>query len=555
MKLKDDKKILLKLLDVENEKFQGYGELQLVYGRIPVIEYKDSKPQGQNQLVAETTSPGTVQKYFLAEIESGLFNDICNYVFFGNADKANLLKVHFTIPELAPYFINELNYRLDKDGNLSGNLTIPSLESNILIDDSPIKITIHQGYNLKKFDSNNGFGFTNIIYVSFELSNPISFEEIKKLMYQTTSLFTWITVDEIEVSDGENVGCLYIPSVKNTATYDTSNENSFMDSCTLRNNFDDICRHYFVKNKSMFVDIWSRTIPLFYFTGVLEYELMLYASVLDKYFSYQVNMLSLDVTNPIGKYEEFIAKLEQHLHDDIELQDMIANAGVKTSGDCFRVKEMFPNTILTTFHKKAKAYLGHIGNFCTEVFINYDQLHKIKQIRDRAAHGEIEKCSTDEVVELLWRVKILSMYLIYRDLGINDEIFLKMLYRTFHPIKLNCAIDDYKLEIKLGCATSITLSSRHFSDYESQTSHIRVFWKRGEQWTYDAEMSKSSSDYFFSVENFGKDKEFRSYNEFVQNQLAPKDKNFKVKFCGNAYLVNKTTLIRMHSAVIIEKIN
>ena len=557
MKLKNDEKISLKVFDVDNEIFQGYAELKLVYGRTPVIEYSDINVQGHNQLFAETTPKVTKLKYFLSDIKDGLFSDTCDYVFYGKADKDNLRKVHFAIPELSPYFIDELNYKLDKDGDLSGNLQIVPLESNITVDGCPIKITINQGYSLKRFESNDGFGFTNIIFVSFELNHPTSFEAIKKLMYQTTNLFTWITgypatVDEIEVSDGDKSAYLYIPSVKTFSVYDTSNRNSFLCSDVLRNNFDNICQYYFSDNKSIFTDIWSRTIPLFYFTGVLEYELMLYASVLDKYFSFQVNSIPLDEIKPNQKYEDFIGKLEQHLQDDIKLQDMVTNAGMNTTGGFSRIRDVFPNTSLDTFNRKAKAYLKYIGNFCTEVFINNNQLYEIKQVRDRAAHGEEETFSTDKVFELLWRLKMLSMYLIYKDIGINDQAFLDMLDRTFHPIKLNCDIDEYKLKSKVGSVTSISLIKKNLADYECQQCHIRVFFKRGETWTYDVQLSKSSSDYFYSPTQLGKNKEFSSYHEFVQNQLDLNGKNYKARFCGNAYLVTKKP-IRLHSVIIIEK--
>ena len=98
------------------------------------------------------------------------------------------------------------------------------------------------------------------------------------------------------------------------------------------------------------------------------------------------------------------------------------------------------------------------------------------------------------------------MYLIYRDIGINDQTFLEMLDRSFHPIKLNCDIDEYKLKSKVGSVTSISLNKKNLADYECQQFHIRVFFKRGETWTYDVQLSKSSSNYFYSPAQLGKNK-------------------------------------------------
>ncbi|TON61670.1 hypothetical protein CGH53_25215, partial [Vibrio parahaemolyticus] len=77
----------------------------------------------------------------------------------------------------------------------------------------------------------------------------------------------------------------------------------------LRDSFQAICQSYFVDNTFIFDQIWSKTIPLFSIKNVLEYELMLYASILDKYFSYKVDQLGLDNVMLENDHAKFISRV------------------------------------------------------------------------------------------------------------------------------------------------------------------------------------------------------------------------------------------------------
>ena len=205
------------------------------------------------------------------------------------------------------------------------------MEATVLKDTQTIKVGLHQYYRLSNTSTKNGFQFTSSMNLVFEFENAITFSEIEKYLYKSRNLFTWITgfpikVSKIEVSDGENRGTLYIPTVKDTSEHDLSYPNSFMLAGRLRDHFVKICESYFVKNTFEFENIWSRTIPLYNFNGVLEYETMLYTAILDKYCSYKVDQLNLDTMLDEDEYTELMGKLSALISGDAGLMKTFSKA-------------------------------------------------------------------------------------------------------------------------------------------------------------------------------------------------------------------------------------
>ncbi|WP_017630637.1 hypothetical protein [Vibrio sp. 624788] len=536
-----------------------YCKLKVKYGKMPALSHvsKHSYFYENNEDVihVEEFTEQLAPKYLLSgAIDSGTHSSkLFRYVYLGKAEITRLKKVYFTFPELAAYFNNEISRGLEQNGDLSGNVTIEPMEATILKDGQTIKVGLKQNYQLSNTSTKDGFKFTSSMVLGFEFENAITFSEIEKYLYKSKNLFTWITgfpikVSKIEVSDGENRGSLYIPTVKDTSEHDLSYPNSFMLADRLREHFATICDSYFVKNTFEFENIWSRTIPLYSFNGVLEYETMLYTAILDKYCSHKVEQLALDTKLDENEYNEIISKLSSLISGDTELVESFSKNILTDLSSVKILREALPNRSTATFKQKVKKYLHHIGKHVTEVFLSNSDLHLIKGVRDRAAHGEVELFTTDQVSKIYWKLRMLVIYLIYKDLGVSDDDFLKVISFTFHPLALNCDRDRFKLDTKLNKAVSLPVSKSVFSELSTQLGVELVLTRNNHVYEVHKEYTAKLSNYF-RVET-SKDRKINSLDEYVKTLLE--NPKLEAKFTGNAYITHKRKSHKLHSIIVVD---
>ena len=536
-----------------------YCKLKIKYGNIPVLSHISKHSyfheNREDVIQVESFTEQLASKYLLSDaINSGTpSSKFFRYVYSGKAETTKLKKVYFTFPELAAYFNNEISRNLEQNGNLSGNVTIEPMETTILKDDQDIKIGLYQYYRLSNTSTNDGFKFTSSMTLVFEFENFLTFSEIEKYLYKSKNLFTWITgfpikVSKIEVSDGKNRGTLYIPTAKDTSEHDLSYPNSFMLADRLRKNFVKICESYFVKNTFEFENVWSQTIPLYHFNGVLEYETMLYAAILDKYCSLKVDQLNLDTMLDEDEYTKLTSKLSDLISSDTELVKTFSKGVLADLSNVQILREALPNRSGATFKQKVKMYLKHIGKHVTELFMSNDDLHLIKNVRDRAAHGEVEQFTTSEVSKIYWKLRMLIIYLIYKDLGISDDAFLKVISFTLNPLVLNCVPDKFKLDTKLNKAISLPVSESVFNDLSSKLQVHLVLTRNENLYEVHKEYTTKLFNYF-SARN-STNKKIIYLDEYVQTLLD--NSKLKAKCIGNAYVTHKRNSHELHSIIIVD---
>ena len=549
IKLFENKKLSAKMKISDDE--YSYPEISLEYGKPPQIQLRaDIKDK---DISVESINDNYFDTYFISDIHRHniFLPAIFKYLFIGKADKDKLNKVYFTIPELSSYFNIELNYNLDNDSNLSGNLKIPQLEAKV--ESLGLSIRVHQGYNFKENEDHTGFSFKNIIYFSYESDAYLSFQDIENLMYKTIGLLTWVTgypvsIESVEVSDGEKDGYLYISSVKKLKKYDTSHPKSFMHVKALRVYFNQICNNYFDK-KEIFENIWSRTLPLFDFTGVLEYEVMLYTSILDRYFSYQYEKIK-PVQNK--NYSSHILKIENFFKTNNEFKNLLEGIDLI---DTIQAKKLFPKIKNPTFIDKKDAYFQHIGEDNLKIFISDEDFKKIKYIRDKTAHGNKVELDTDDVLKYLWKVKILTMYFIYIDLGIKEDDFFVFISNTLHPIPLNCEMDEYLLNLKIGKTILMNLDQVEREKTENSVTNVKVFNKKNDHYIFNLKLSQQAHEYF--LENKSTEynpTRFYSYEKYVQHLIDQEDINLKAKYYSKAYLNGESSEETIDNAIILNSI-
>lgn len=536
-----------------------YCKLKVKYGKIPslyhVSKYSYFHKNNEDFIQVEAFTEQRASNYILSgAIDSGANSSkLFRYVYSGQAETTKLKKVYFTFPELASYFNNEISRNIKQNGELSGNVTIEPMNATVLKDGQAIKIGLNQYYQLSDTSNNDGFKFTSSMVLVFEFEKAITFNEIEKYLYKSKNFFTWITgfpikVSKIEVSDGESSGSLYIPTVKDVSEHDLSYPNSFMLADRLREHFVEICESYFVKNTFEFENIWSRTIPLYSFNGVLEYETMLYTAILDKYCSHKVANLDFDTKLDDEEYNEITSKLASLISCDIDMTKTFSKNILADLSSVKILREVLPNRSAATFKQKIKTYLNHIGNYVTEVFLLNNDLQLIKDVRDRAAHGEVEQFSTDQVSKIYWKLRMLVIYLIYRDLGVSDNDFLKIISFTFHPLALNCDTDKFKLDTKLKQAVALPVSASVFSELSTNLRMDLVLTRNINLYEVHNEYTAKLSNYF-RLEAIT-DRKITSLDEYVQTLLD--NPQLKAKFIGNAYITHKRKSHKLHSVILVD---
>lgn len=552
--------LLAKDLEINVRISEGeYFKLKVNYGKMPKLSHISNLTyfydNHEDEIQVEGFTEQLAEKYLLSGATSSGTNSskLFRYIYSGKAETTKLKKVYFSFPELAAYFNDEISRSLNDNGDLSGNVTVEPMEATVFRNDQTIKIGLHQCYQLSNTSAKDGFKFTSFMTLVFEFENALTFSEIEQYLYKSKNLFTWITgfpikISKIEVSDGESKGALYIPTVKDTTEHDVSYPNSFMQSDLLRKYFAKICESYFVKNTFEFENIWSRTIPLYSFNGVLEYETMLYTAILDKYCSHKVDLLNLDSTLDEDEYTELISELSSLISRNTRLVKAFSKNILPDLSNAEVLRDSLPNRSATTFKQKVKKYLNYMGKHVTEVFLSNSDLHLIKGVRDRAAHGEVEQFTTKQVSKIYWKLRMLVTYLIYKDLGISNDDFLKIISFTFHPLAMNCEKDEFKLDTKLNNAIALPVSESVFKELSTKIGVELVFTRNNNIYDVHKEYTAKLSHYF-RVDT-SKDRKINRLDEYVQTLID--NPKLEAKFAGNAYVTYQKKSHKLHSVILVD---
>lgn len=541
----------------------SYAVLSLEKGHCPTLKrasmFEPLFPQDTDEILVSDYISGGQSSYYLSGRHGFSYDsELFNHVYVGAADRAQIKKVSFVMPQLSAYFNHEIKRKFEKGGDISAQTNIETLHAE-LVDSHHLKqVDIFQSKRLKDNDKGDGFIFINTLDITFTYDTPISMEEITNLMVKVTNLFTWLFgtpsyVTRIDLFDDEsNKGYLYVPTRKIQDTGNVASPNQFMPADQLRVAFQKICQSYFVDNTFLFDSIWSKTIPLFYIKNVLEYELMLYASVLDKYFSYRVDLLGLSPTMPQNDYGDLILRITSLVKHDPLIVGAIDEDKIVDITNEATLKNIVPNRNATTLNNKAKSYLRYIGKTVSDVFINDKDFYQIKEIRDRAAHGEMETLSTQQVYLYLNKVKMLTMYLIYRDLGISDDSFLELLCMPYHEIKQSCRIDSFKRDVALNKANIMQVDEATFNFLKNERGIFNfVFYREQHTYHVDKELTRSLKAEFYGSSTTS-DGRYRSLEEFVQSRIVD---NKKASYVSESYIQFERQTYLLRGIVLIDKLS
>ncbi|OLQ78897.1 hypothetical protein BIT28_26655 [Photobacterium proteolyticum] len=539
----------------------SYGILSFERGRFPTLKcanrFEPFLSQDADEILVHDYVSGGESSYYLSGRHGFSYdNELFDHVYTGSADRNQITQVSFIMPQLSVYFNHEIKRRLKKGGDVSAQTNIEPLHAELVNSNSIKNVNIFQSKHLKDNDNGDGFVFTSTLDINFTYDTPVSMEEISKLMFKVTNLFTWLFgtpsyVTRVELYDGDsNKGYLYVPSHKVKETEKVSQPYPFMPADQLRTSFQAICQSYFVDNKFIFDKIWSKTIPLFNIKNVLEYELMLYASILDKYFSYRVDRHELSNVMSQNDYAKFISRVTSLAENDPLIAGVIGEGAVVNIADETTLKRLIPNRSAATLNKKAKTYLRYIGKTVSDVFINDKDFYQIKEIRDRAAHGEMETLSTQQVYLYLNKIKMLTMYLIYKDLGVSENSFLELLCIPYNEMKQGCRMDSFKRDIALNKANIMQVDESTFNFLKSERGIFNFVFSREQHIYYvDKELTHRLKVEFFGEQATSK---HRNIEEFVQSLVSYRK---KAAYISESYVQYGKQTYLLRGIVVIDKLS
>lgn len=539
-----------------------YALLSLERGRLPKLKrtnrFGPFISQDADEIVVHDYVSGGESTYYLSGRHGFSYDDeFFDHIYTGSANRHKITQVSFIMPQLSAYFNHEIKRRFEEGGYMSAQTSVEPLNAKLVNSKSIKNVDIFQSKHLKDNDSGDGFVFTSTLDINFTYDTPVSMEEISKLMFKVTNLFTWLFgtpsyATRIDLFDEDsNKGYLYVPSHKIKETEKVSQPYPFMPADQLRTSFQAICQSYFADNTFVFDKIWSKTIPLFSIKNVLEYELMLYASILDKYFSYRVELHGLGDVMSQDDYVKLIARLKLLAENDPLIAAAIDEGTVVNITDEATLKRLIPNRNATTLNKKAKAYLRYIGKTVSDVFINDKDFYQIKEIRDRAAHGEMETLSMQQVYLYLNKVKMLTMYMIYRDLGISDDSFLELLCMPYHELKQGCRIDSFKRDVALSKANIMQVDESTFDFLKNEQGIFSfVFFREQNTYHVDKKLTHHLKEAFFG--DHVTSNRYRNLEEFVQSQVSD---NRNVAYISESYVKHGKQTYMLRGVVVIDKLS
>lgn len=559
--MKDNHKLLLDN-NLELNVKSGNGDickLTIEQGRYPIVQHISDywffEGDNSDTLEVEDIDSPHEPKYILSgNLNSRLFSSKhFKYVTQGEANTNKIKEFVFTFPEMASYFNKDINIYLKQNGNLEGNINTPHLKAKVTIENQPVNIELIQQNKRLSYLPEGEIKFTPSIGIKFIFTQTVTIEEVEKFYYKSKNLLNWITgypirISKIELFDErKNSSLLYIASAKIIDNYDLSFPSSFMLSNKLKEHFQSICNNVFSKNIYEFEMIWSKTIEVYNFHGLIEHEIMLYTAILEKYCDYKINKLELgnsindSVYNETIKYINNLINNDKHLSNS-SLDDVLLN--LKQEDE---LKQLLPNKSTITFKQKIKTYLNYIGKYVTEVFITSEDLHLIKSIRDRAAHGELETNNIDDVSIVYWKLKMLITYLIFKDFGLTDDNFLELIGFTHHPLAINCKTNQYLVDKKLGKTNTLPVSESDFKALSSKMNLYCVISRNGNLYEFNKELSEKLKYYF--TNDIEKNK-INSLSEYVQSLLG--DSKLKSKYINNVYIKWKSKIHNLHSVILID---
>lgn len=500
------------------------GELKFSWGKFIELDYTASCfPEldfDEDHLLEVTVN--NLEKVTLQGFDH--HHEVFKAALTGCLNTKRILKASFYTSDLSGLFSFDISNSKYLDDNGFIRLKFEPIQASFLSEFGYVNLSMNLAYSSKHDLGKICFDYK--IVINLEFDDFVSIDNIEKVMFQLKQLFSTITAhnfsfEEISIYDDKGKsGSLYFAT--NDEDYEPLTRHQYiLDTRSLRSSLDTLLKHFFGSCSFEFKNIWSRVPPLLQLKHLLEYEVLIYGSILDKYVKHQCKELIQPEWTFRTTYKEFINK------------------------------------------NKLKEWISP--------FFSSDDFDKVLKIRDRAAHGEIEELSNEVVIDALAKLKTLIFFLMYRDLSFSEQDILSFFWGNghshFHPIIRECKYDHHKCNRQLPlCSKVKEIQVKKGQDLNLlkeiiSTGKVRelIFLKDKSKSGYDEyvflpQLSERFNEYFFKERHYWKHiRDLKDMVWLILPETLKRDNN--VSYVSNLYVRiekhQKPVLIR--ECFIIEK--
>ncbi len=405
------------------------------------------------------------------------------YVLLGSPETDKFEGFEVLYSSFSEWFSDSSGFEPDNEKNLKYKISQRSFEVEVRTETKKkVKISSRTNYKSKSNGRISSIEEYSPINVEVLGGETISVVEVKKMIIEIRKLIQLLLGFPISV---EHVWCiskdkrypLYYTNFESTTNIvehfrDTSVHPSMLEE---DNNWEMIFRNYY-NNYEIFKNVWGNMVGLANYNGIWTFKLLGYFGVFD-------------------------ACVTKHCGSDMKRQHF--------SKRYEKLKE-----------DKLKDIQKIIG-FTPE---EYNELYKL---RNKIAHGTPPvKADITYEIQLQDKLFLILTYLIYRDLGLTSQFFLRCLNDSFQKAFKNARINYVELHRATG-TQFFTVSKK---DYEMITSwQYYVLEKSGELFAINYELSDLAIN-----------------TEIISNVEVDINKSFEkigktIEFIENAYLIEAKT--------------
>lgn len=290
-----------------------------------------------------------------------------------------------------------------------------------------------------------------------------------------------------------------------------------------------IFNNYFNAKAERFEKFWNRAIGLIHYDGYFGDEVLNAMAIID---SFSSNVIPRDKCLDTTTFEILKSTIQSAISEFSRNNSLQNNPVIESISECIGKLE---NGIHPNFQKRFDLLLNSSDFVNSDIKdmlnLSSDDMSVLKKIRNKTAHGQdYEKSGTDYTYEnqALEKVKILLMYLTYKDFGISDTLFALSIRNSFNQHILNAKLDSYYRDKITDdtpffdvVETSLAIAKRHSfylcASYNIDKKIIDVNEKLTD--LVDKEWHKSSSTHII---------------DYIKNQDASYT---SVKFISRAYFI------------------
>ncbi len=205
-----------------------------------------------------------------------------------------------------------------------------------------------------------------------------------------------------------------------------------------------ILNNYFNVKAERFEKFWNRAIGLIHYDGYFGDEVLNAIAIIDS-FSNNVILSNKHLETPA--FDSLKKTIQSAISAFAEKNSLQKDLVIDSISNCIRnLKNGIPLNLQDRFERLLNS--SDIINPDIKRMLNLssDDIRVLKKIKNSTSHGQnYEKSGTDYTYEsqLLEKIKILLMYLAYKDFGINDTLFALSIRNSFNQHIENASLNPY----------------------------------------------------------------------------------------------------------------